>query len=48
MKLVRGDELRLKHNQTVDGSEWSVIGSVIKIPDSEFFRKISIVVFFKG
>ncbi|CAI2297044.1 unnamed protein product [Caenorhabditis sp. 36 PRJEB53466] len=34
MKLMKGDELRLKHNQTVDGSEWSVIGSVVKIPDN--------------
>ncbi|CAO4362526.1 unnamed protein product [Caenorhabditis nigoni] len=34
MKLAKGDELRLKHNQTVDGSEWAKIGSVMKIPDN--------------
>ncbi|MFH4984732.1 hypothetical protein AB6A40_011441 [Gnathostoma spinigerum] len=28
-----GDELRLKHQQTVEG-EWSCVGSVIKIPDN--------------
>ncbi|VDM24474.1 unnamed protein product [Toxocara canis] len=33
MKLMLGDELRLKHQQTVDG-EWSCVGSVIKIPDN--------------
>lgn len=36
-----GDELRLKHQQTVDG-EWSCVGSVIKIPDSEFSVQIYI------
>ncbi|CCD73461.1 Regulator of nonsense transcripts 1 [Caenorhabditis elegans] len=34
MKLAKGDELRLKHSQTVDGSEWTKIGSVFKIPDN--------------
>ena len=36
MKLAKGDELRLKHSQTVDGSEWTKTGSVMKIPDSNF------------
>uniref|UniRef100_A0A8R1DME5 Upf1 domain-containing protein n=1 Tax=Caenorhabditis japonica TaxID=281687 RepID=A0A8R1DME5_CAEJA len=34
MKLMKGDELKLTHNQTVDGSEWNAIGSVFKIPDN--------------
>lgn len=34
LKLAKGDELRLKHNQTVDGSEWCKVGSVFKIPDN--------------
>ncbi|EFP02881.1 CRE-SMG-2 protein [Caenorhabditis remanei] len=34
MKLAKGDELRLKHSQTVDGSEWTKTGSVMKIPDN--------------
>ncbi|VDK63463.1 unnamed protein product [Onchocerca ochengi] len=33
MKLMLGDELRLKHSQTA-GGEWSSIGCVIKIPDN--------------
>ena len=33
MKLMIGDELLLKHNQTI-GKEWSVKGQVFKIPDS--------------
>ncbi|KAL3110234.1 hypothetical protein niasHT_015837 [Heterodera trifolii] len=34
MKLMIGDDLRLKHYQTVDGSEWSCMGRLIKIPDN--------------
>ncbi|CAD6186228.1 unnamed protein product [Caenorhabditis auriculariae] len=34
MKLMIGDELRLKHTQTVDGSEWTCTGQVFKIPDN--------------
>ncbi|CAD5209734.1 unnamed protein product [Bursaphelenchus xylophilus] len=34
MKLMIGDELRLKHQQTVDGSEWTCEGRIIKIPDN--------------
>lgn len=30
-----GDDLRLKHYQTVDGSEWQCMGRLIKIPDSK-------------
>ncbi|VDN82417.1 unnamed protein product [Brugia pahangi] len=33
MKLMLGDELRLKHSQTA-GGEWSSVGCVIKIPDN--------------
>ncbi|VDM44951.1 unnamed protein product [Toxocara canis] len=33
MKLMLGDELRLKHTQTVN-EEWKCVGSVIKIPDN--------------
>ncbi|KAI6193499.1 Regulator of nonsense transcripts 1 [Aphelenchoides besseyi] len=33
-KLMIGDELRLKHQQTLDGSEWVCEGRIIKIPDN--------------
>src|SRR4051812_44868683 len=33
-KLMIGDDLRLKHYQTLDGSEWTVEGRIVKIPDS--------------
>ncbi|KJH51571.1 hypothetical protein DICVIV_02204 [Dictyocaulus viviparus] len=33
MKLMIGDELRLKHNQTIE-REWSCLGQVFKIPDN--------------
>lgn len=32
-----GDDLRLKHHQTIDGSEWACEGRIIKVPDSKFF-----------
>lgn len=31
-----GDDLRLKHRQTIDGSEWTCQGRIIKVPDSKF------------
>lgn len=34
MKLMIGDELRLKHCQTIDGTEWCYEGRIVKIPDS--------------
>uniref|UniRef100_A0A1I8AJA4 DNA helicase n=1 Tax=Steinernema glaseri TaxID=37863 RepID=A0A1I8AJA4_9BILA len=34
IKLMIGDELKLKHYQTLDGSEWSSVGQVVKIPDN--------------
>ncbi|KAF7639132.1 hypothetical protein Mgra_00001367 [Meloidogyne graminicola] len=34
MKLMIGDDLRLKHYQTLDGSEWTCMGRLIKIPDN--------------
>ncbi|TKR93806.1 hypothetical protein L596_008196 [Steinernema carpocapsae] len=34
MKLMIGDELKLKHHQTANGSEWSAVGQVVKIPDN--------------
>nr|CAD2149807.1 unnamed protein product [Meloidogyne enterolobii] len=34
MKLMIGDDLRLKHYQTLDGSEWNCMGRLIKIPDN--------------
>ncbi|CAB3407987.1 unnamed protein product [Caenorhabditis bovis] len=34
MKLMKQDLLRLKHTQTLNGSEWSCEGVVIKLPDS--------------
>ncbi|VDN26799.1 unnamed protein product [Gongylonema pulchrum] len=37
MKLMLGDELRLKHSQTA-GTDWCCIGSVIKVPDSMSFQ----------
>jgi hypothetical protein len=34
-KLMVGDELRLRHNQTIlEGNDWTAVGHVIKIPDS--------------
>jgi len=30
-----GDDLRLKHYQTLDGSEWKAEGRIIKVPDSK-------------
>ncbi|EYC41470.1 hypothetical protein Y032_0568g57 [Ancylostoma ceylanicum] len=33
MKLMIGDELRLKHSQTIE-REWSCLGQVFKIPDN--------------
>lgn len=33
MKLMVGDELRLKHNQTIE-REWTCVGQVFKIPDN--------------
>ena len=33
---MSGDELRLKHSQTMNGTEWMVVGQVIKVPDSKF------------
>lgn len=30
-----GDELRLKHSQTIDGSELIYEGRIVKIPDSK-------------
>ncbi|KAK6052360.1 hypothetical protein COOONC_10136 [Cooperia oncophora] len=33
MKLMIGDELRLKHNQTIE-REWQCLGQVFKIPDN--------------
>jgi regulator of nonsense transcripts 1 len=35
LKLMIGDELRLKHQQTVDGSDWTCEGRIVKIPDSK-------------
>lgn len=35
-----GDELRLKHQQTVDGSEWKCEGRIVKVPDSKFRQHI--------
>ncbi|CAI5437489.1 unnamed protein product [Caenorhabditis angaria] len=34
MKLMIGDQLKLTHNQTVDGSTWSTSGTVFKLPDN--------------
>ncbi|KAI6230867.1 Regulator of nonsense transcripts 1 [Aphelenchoides fujianensis] len=34
MKLMIGDELRLKHQRTIDGSEWMCEGRIVKIPDN--------------
>ncbi|GMT27754.1 hypothetical protein PFISCL1PPCAC_19051, partial [Pristionchus fissidentatus] len=34
MKLMIGDELRLKHLQTMNGQPWEKIGQVFKIPDN--------------
>lgn len=31
-----GDELRLKHLQTMNGQPWEKTGQVFKIPDSTF------------
>jgi hypothetical protein len=33
-----GDDLRLKHYQTLNGSEWVEEGRIIKVPDSRIFR----------
>uniref|UniRef100_A0A915E9R4 DNA helicase n=1 Tax=Ditylenchus dipsaci TaxID=166011 RepID=A0A915E9R4_9BILA len=33
-KLMIGDDLRLKHHQTLDGSEWVAEGRIIKVPDN--------------
>ncbi|KAI1731651.1 RNA helicase (UPF2 interacting domain) domain-containing protein [Ditylenchus destructor] len=33
-KLMIGDDLRLKHHQTIDGSEWSCEGRIVKVPDN--------------
>lgn len=40
LKLMIGDELRLKHSQTVDGSEWACEGRIVKIPDSKLFVNV--------
>lgn len=37
-RLMIGDDLRLKHRQTIDGSEWTAQGRIIKVPDSRFFN----------